>query len=132
MQDPISDMLTRIRNAQAVDKETVSMPLSTIKVGIAQVLKEEGYIIDFGNDVDDNNSVKKNLTVTLKYFEGLPAIAKIERVSRPGLRIYRNKNELPRVQNGLGIAIISTSKGIMTDKKARKLGQGGEVLVYVS
>lgn len=129
MQDPIADMLTRIRNAQAVEKETVNIPLSKIKVEIAKVLKQEGYIIDYATET--SNIAKGTLIVSLKYDGGKPVIAKIQRISRPGLRVYRNKDNLPRVLNGLGIAIISTSKGLMTDRKARKIGQGGEVLVHV-
>lgn len=130
MQDPIADMLTRIRNAQAVFKSEVLIPLSKLKLSIARVLKEEGYI----NDYQANSSAEvaqANLVVELKYFQGKPVIDKIQRVSRPGLRVYCGKEDLPKVQNGLGIAIISTSKGVMTDRKARKLGEGGEVLAFV-
>jgi len=129
MSDPIADMLTRIRNAQATTKVTVRMPNSKVKVGIASVLKDEGYISDFR--VDDNNG-KPELEVTLKYFEGKGVIDSIKRASRPGLRIYRRKDELPRVLDGLGVVILSTSQGIMTDVSARAAGQGGELLCYVA
>ena len=129
MSDPIADMLTRIRNAQSAKKVTVSMPNSKIKVGIASVLKEEGYITDFR--VNENDG-KPNLEVTLKYFEGRGVIDSIKRASRPGLRIYRRKDELPRVLDGLGIAIISTSRGFMTDVAARDAGHGGEIICYVA
>jgi small subunit ribosomal protein S8 len=129
MQDPISDMLTRIRNAQAADKATVTMPSSNIKAGIAQVLKDEGYVSDFQVDKDGG---KSSMTITLKYFQGKPVIEMIQRRSRPGLRIYTGKNELPKVNNGLGVVIMSTSKGVMSDRKARELGEGGEVLCYVN
>ena len=129
MSDPIADMLTRIRNAQSAKKVSVSMPNSKVKVGIAAVLKDEGYITDFR--VDENNG-KPNLEVTLKYFEGRGVIDNIKRASRPGLRIYRGKDELPRVLDGLGIAIISTSYGIMTDVAARTAGYGGEIICYVA
>ncbi len=129
MSDPIADMLTRIRNAQSAKKVTVSMPNSKIKVGIASVLKDEGYITDFR--VNENDG-KPNLEVTLKYFEGRGVIDSIKRASRPGLRIYRRKDELPRVLDGLGIAIISTSRGYMTDVAARDAGHGGEIICYVA
>ena len=129
MTDPIADMLTRVRNALAANKVDVSMPASKQKVAVAQVLKDEGYITDFR--VDDSDSVKKQLIIELKYFEGKPVIEKLKRVSRPGLRIYKASDELPKVINGLGIAIISTSQGLMTDRAARKAGHGGEVLCYV-
>lgn len=129
MQDPISDMLTRIRNAQAADKATVTMPSSNIKAGIAQVLKDEGYVSDFQVDKDGG---KSSMTINLKYFQGKPVIEMIQRRSRPGLRIYTGKNELPKVNNGLGVVIMSTSKGVMSDRKARELGEGGEVLCYVN
>ena len=129
MQDPISDMLTRIRNAQAADKATVTMPSSGIKAAIAQVLKDEGYVSDFQVDKDGS---KSSLTVSLKYFQGKPVIEKIQRRRRPGLRIYRGKNDLPKVNNGLGVVIMSTSKGVMSERKARELGEGGEVLCYVN
>ena len=129
MQDPIADMLTRIRNGQSADKKTVTMPASKLKTSVAQVLKDEGYITDFQNTELEG---KPALQVALKYFEGAPVIDKIERVSRPGLRIYRKKDDLPSVMGGMGIAIISTSKGLMTDRAARQAGHGGEVLCYVS
>lgn len=129
MSDPIADMLTRIRNAQSAKKVSVSMPNSKAKVGIAAVLKEEGYITDFR--VDENNG-KPNLEVTLKYFEGRGVIDNIKRASRPGLRIYRGKDELPRVLDGLGVAIVSTSRGYMTDVAARDAGHGGEIICYVA
>lgn len=128
MQDPIADMFTRIRNAQGANKVAVRMPASKQKVAIAQVLKEEGYIADFGV----SGEVKAELEVTLKYFEGKPVIESIERVSRPGLRIYKKRNELPKVMGGLGVAVVSTSKGLMTDRAARKAGLGGEVIGYVA
>jgi len=121
MSDPIADMLTRIRNAQATDKKTVSMPSSKVKVGIASVLKDEGYITDF-REMDLEG--KATLEVTLKYFQGKGVIDMIKRASRPGLRQYRGKNDLPKVFNGLGIAIVSTSRGIMTESKARAAGHG--------
>ena len=128
MSDPIADMLTRIRNGQSAAKADVVMPASNMKQAIAKVLKNEGYIKDFA--VSDD--VKAELTVSLKYFEGRPVIDSIKRVSRPGLRIYKNKDELPKVLNGLGIAIVSTSKGVMTDREARATGNGGEVICLVS
>ncbi len=127
--DPIADMLTRIRNAQAVLKKEVSMPLSKIKVAIASVLKNEGYITDYFIKDDVNRS---SLEITLKYFNSIPVIDYVRRVSRPGLRVYKSKDTLPVVNNGLGIAIISTSKGVMSDKKARHMGLGGEVLCSVT
>ena len=129
MQDPIADMLTRIRNGQTADKKTVTMPASKLKTSVAKVLKDEGYITDFQNTELEG---KPALQIALKYFEGAPVIDKIERVSRPGLRIYRKKDDLPSVMGGMGIAIISTSKGLMTDRAARQAGHGGEVLCYVS
>ncbi len=129
MQDPIADMLTRIRNGQSADKKIVAMPSSRLKKAVAKVLLDEGYITDFKVD---NNEGKALLNVTLKYFQGAPVIAEIQRVSRPGLRIYRKTGDLPNVMNGLGIAIISTSKGLMTDRAARAAGFGGEVLCTVS
>ena len=129
MSDPIADMLTRIRNAQMANKVVVSMPNSNVKVGIAAVLKDEGYITDFR--VDENNG-KPSLEVTLKYFEGRGVIDSIKRASRPGLRIYRGKDELPRVLDGLGIVIVSTSRGFMTDVAARAAGHGGELICYVA
>jgi small subunit ribosomal protein S8 len=128
MTDPIADMLTRIRNAQSAGKADVTMPSSKAKLAIAGVMKEEGYITDFSVSSD----AKPNMTVTLKYYQGNPVIDEMKRVSRPGLRIYKNKDELPKVLNGLGIAIISTSAGVMTDKKARTEGRGGEVICTIS
>lgn len=129
MSDPVADMFTRIRNGQATRKASVTMPSSKLKLSIARVLTDEGYISGFAeNEVEG----KKQLEVGLKYFEGKPVIELIKRVSRPGLRIYRGRDELPTVRNGLGIAIISTSQGLMTDRAARKSGQGGEVLALVA
>ena len=130
MSDPIADMLTRVRNGQRVNMESVSMPSSTTKVSIAQVLKDEGYIADF--NVEDAPGNKKELTIELKYFEGKPVIDTLKRVSRPGLRIYKGKDELPKVLGGLGVAIVSTSKGVMTDRATRQQGFGGEVICFVS
>lgn len=127
MQDPIADMIIRIKNAQAVGKVSVAMPSSTLKLAIAKVLKEEGYIIDFHS----NQEAKPTLTIMLKYYEGKAVIEKIKRVSRSGLRIYKAVEELPKVLGGLGIAIVSTSKGVMSDKAARQLNVGGEVLCLV-
>lgn len=129
MSDPIADMLTRIRNGQAADKASVQMPASKKKLAIAQVLRDEGYIIDF-NAIEVDG--KPALEVQLKYFQGAPVIDFIKRVSRPGLRIYKSRDELPKVRGGLGIAIVSTSKGVMTDREARKQGHGGEVIAYVA
>jgi small subunit ribosomal protein S8 len=129
MSDPISDMLTRIRNAQAVQKTTVNIPASTVKTGIAKVLKDEGYISDF-RDVEVDG--KPALEVTLRYMEGRGVIETLKRISRPGLRQYRGKDDLPKILNGLGIAVISTSRGIMTDTAARAAGQGGEILCTVT
>ena len=129
MTDPIADMLTRIRNAQRAEKAEVSMPSSKLKVAIVQVLKEEGYIKDYSVEEVDGKPV---LTVRLKYHEGRPVITTIQRASRPGLRLYCGRDELPRVQGGLGIAIVSTPKGVMTDRAARRAGHGGEVLCYVA
>lgn len=128
MQDPISDMLTRIRNGQAASKVSVKMPSSKQKVAIAAVLKAEGYITDFAVAGD----TKPVLEVTLKYFEGKKVIDTLKRVSRPGLRIYKGANDLPKVMAGLGIAIVSTSQGVMTDRAARKASIGGEIICYVS
>jgi len=128
MTDPIADLLTRIRNGLHASKVDVSMRSSKQKQAIAQVLKDEGFISDFS--VEDDNG-KLNLTIVLKYFDGKPVIEKIKRVSRPGLRIYKGGNELPKVMGGLGIAIISTSQGLMSDRAARKAGHGGEVLCTV-
>lgn len=129
MSDPIADMLTRIRNGQTVDKTEVVMPSSKLKVAIAQVLKDEGYID--GVSVVNNNG-KAELHVGLKYYAGRPVIERLERVSRPGLRVYKNHQTIPQVMNGLGIAIMSTPKGVMTDRKARAAGIGGEVICYVA
>ena len=129
MNDPIADFLTRIRNGQAARKKTVTGPSSTTKESIAAVLKQEGYISDYSVQAD---GVKKTITVNLKYFEGKPVIETIERVSRPGLRIYKKRNELPNVMGGLGIAVVSTSKGLMTDRAARQAGLGGEIIGYVA
>jgi len=130
MTDPIADMLTRIRNGQKVLLESVSMPSSTLKVAIANVLKDEGYIVDYAVEKGDSN--KSTLTVTLKYFEGAPVIENIQKVSKPGLRIYRGKDDLPTVMGGLGVAIVSTSEGVMSDRDARAKGFGGEVLCVVA
>lgn len=127
MSDPIADMLTRVRNAGAVRKKKVEMPASKIKIAIAKILKEEGYITEYSV----SSEVKPVLTITLKYYMGKQVISEIKRVSRPGLRIYKGKNELPKVLGGLGIAIISTSKGLMTDRQALAEDQGGEVLCLV-
>ena len=129
MSDPIADMLTRIRNAQATEKVSVLVPASKVKQSIAQVLKDEGYIEDFALRTHDGRAV---IEIGLKYYAGKPVIEKIERVSRPGLRIYKPKDDLPKVMNGLGVAIVSTSRGVMTDRKARGLGVGGEVLCIVA
>ncbi|MDN5861833.1 MAG: 30S ribosomal protein S8 [Salinisphaera sp.] len=129
MTDPISDMLTRIRNGQRAGKTQVTMPSSRIKRAIAQVLKDEGYVEDFGQSEVDGKPV---LAVALKYFQGQPVIERLERVSKPGLRIYRGKSNLPRVVGGLGIAIVSTSHGVMTERAARAAGHGGEVLCTVA
>ena len=130
MTDPIADMLTRIRNGHKIKAESVLMPSSKIKINIARVLVEEGYINGYQEEDLENN--KKNLLINLKYFEGRPVIEKIERVSRPGLRIYKPTNELPKVMGGLGILILSTSKGVMSDRQAKKQGQGGEILCVVA
>ena len=129
MQDPISDMLNRIRNASAVNKSTVTMGKSSIRVAIAKVLKEEGYIEGFVDAVQDHHPA---IEVTLKYYQGEPVIDELKRVSRPGLRVYKGKTDLQKINNGLGVAVISTSQGVMSDKEARRLGLGGEVLCYVS
>lgn len=129
MSDPISDMLTRIRNAQLSEKVSVAMPASKLKKAIAQVLKDEGYIEDYAVRTVDG---LPQMEVALKYYAGRPVIEKIERVSRPGLRIYKGREDLPRVMNGLGVAIVSTSRGVMTDRRARALGVGGEVLCVVA
>ncbi|MGA9853959.1 MAG: 30S ribosomal protein S8 [Gammaproteobacteria bacterium] len=129
MTDPIADMFTRIRNAQLVGRTDVSMPASNIKCEIARVLKDEGYIEEFARREQDG---KSELLVTLKYHQGRPVIDHIRRISRPGLRVYKRKDEMPSVLGGLGIAIISTPKGVMSDRAARAAGQGGEVLCFVS
>ncbi len=129
MSDPIADMLTRIRNGQRAEKKEVAMDSSRLKEAIAKVLKDEGYIADFRVE---SQGAKKTLVVALKYHQGAPVIERIERVSRPGLRIYRNKESLPKVLGGYGIAVVSTSKGVMTDRQARAQGVGGEVLCVVA
>jgi len=129
MSDPIADMLTRIRNAQLSEKTSVAMPASKLKAAIAQVLEDEGYVEDF---VVHQSNGKPVLDISLKYYAGRPVIEKIERVSRPGLRIYKGSDKLPNVMNGLGVAIVSTSKGVMTERKARASGVGGEVLCIVA
>ena len=129
MSDPIADMLTRIRNAQSVAKAVVTMPSSKLKIAIAQVLQDEGYIDGFATRDNDG---KPELEVTLKYYAGRPVIERIERVSRPGLRVYKGRDAIPQVMNGLGVAIVTTPKGVMTDRKARQTGVGGEVLCYVA
>jgi small subunit ribosomal protein S8 len=129
MHDPISDMLTRIRNAQRASKVAVSMPSSKLKVALAKVLKDEGYIEDFSISADEKKPV---LDIQLKYYAGRPVIERIERVSRPGLRVYKGTVDIPKVMNGLGVAILSTSKGVMTDRKARAAGVGGELLCFVA
>lgn len=144
MSDPIADMLTRIRNAQGVEKVDVTMPASKLKVAIAEVLKDEGYIDGFevlngdaagdaaGGAAGAAKSAKPELRIGLKYYAGRPVIERLERVSRPGLRIYKGSGDIPKVMNGLGVAIVSTSRGVMTDRKARTEGVGGEVICYVA
>jgi small subunit ribosomal protein S8 len=129
MSDPIADMLTRIRNAQLVEKVKVAMPSSKLKAAIAQVLKDEGYIEGF---VVKTDGAKSELEIALKYHAGRPVIERIERVSRPGLRVYKGRHDIPQVMNGLGVAIVTTPKGVMTDRKARQVGIGGEVLCVVA
>ena len=129
MSDPIADMLTRIRNAQVVQKVSVAMPSSKVKIAIASVLKDEGYIEDFAVSEDAG---KAELKIGLKYYAGRPVIERLERVSRPGLRVYKGKDQIPNVMNGLGVAIVSTPAGVMTDRKARATGVGGEVICYVA
>jgi len=129
MSDPIADMLTRIRNAQMVEKAVVLVPSSKVKIAIAQVLKDEGYIDGFAVKTDDG---KSQLEIVLKYYAGKPVIERIERVSRPGLRVYKGHGAIPKVMNGLGVAIVTTPQGVMTDRKARATGIGGEVLCYVA
>ena len=128
MSDPIADMLTRIRNAQMVEKPSVTLPASKVKVAIAKVLKDEGYIDGYAVKGEG----KPELEIALKYYAGKPVIEKIERVSRPGLRVYKGRHDIPNVMNGLGVAIVTTPQGVMTDRKARQVGIGGEVLCYVS
>jgi small subunit ribosomal protein S8 len=137
MHDPIADMLTRIRNAQTVGHTEVAMPASKLKASIAQVLKDEGYIEDFairdkGGAAGNDSGAKKELRIGLKYYAGRPVIERLERVSKPGLRVYKRRDDIPRVMNGLGVAILSTSRGVMTDRKARADGVGGEVLCFVA
>ncbi|MCK5356691.1 MAG: 30S ribosomal protein S8 [Methyloprofundus sp.] len=129
MTDPVADMLTRIRNGQSAGKESVIMPSSRLKVSIARVLKQEGYITDFTATKKGSHA---EMVVVLKYYNGIPVIEKVKRVSKPGLRIYKSKDELPKVLGGLGIAIVSTSQGVMTDRAARAIGRGGEVICTVS
>ena len=129
MSDPIADMLTRIRNAQMVEKAVVLVPSSKVKVAIAQVLKDEGYIDGFSVKANDG---KPQLEIALKYYAGKPVIERIERVSRPGLRVYKGHGSIPQVMNGLGVAFVTTPQGVMTDRKARATGIGGEVLCYVA
>jgi small subunit ribosomal protein S8 len=129
MSDPIADMLTRIRNAQMVQKVSVTMPASKLKAAIAEVLKAEGYIDSFAIR---GEATKPQLEIALKYYAGKPVIEHIERVSRPGLRVYKGRHDIPNVMNGLGVAIVTTPKGVMTDRKARQAGIGGEVLCYVA
>jgi len=128
MQDTLADMFTRIRNGQMAAKPSVTMPSSKMKVSVARVLKEEGYIVDYSVDGD---TIKPILSIDLKYFDGKPVIEKIKRASRPGLRLYKGQDELPRIMGGLGVSIISTSKGVMTDKAAKVAGVGGEVICTV-
>jgi len=128
MSDPIADMLTRIRNGQLAGKKSVKLPSSKLKVAIAKVLKEEGYVTDYNTEEIGNHT---EMSIELKYFQGVPVIEKVKRISRPGLRIYKSKDELPKVLAGLGIAIVSTSNGVMTDRAARAIGRGGEVLCTV-
>jgi small subunit ribosomal protein S8 len=129
MQDPIADMLTRIRNGQAARKAEVTMPESKQRVAIAEVLKREGYIEDFRSEA---NEVLRTLTITLKYFEGRPVIEDLRRVSRPGLRVYRAKDAIPKVRGGLGVTVLSTSRGVLTDREARRQGLGGEIICYIA
>jgi len=129
MSDPIADLLTRIRNAQMVSKPSVTVPSSKVKAAIVQVLKDEGYIDSYQVKTEGG---KSELHITLKYYAGRPVIERIERVSRPGLRVYKGRDDIPQVQNGLGVAIVTTPKGVMTDRKARTTGVGGEVLCYVA
>ena len=128
MSDPIADMLTRIRNGQSAGKKSVKLPSSKLKVAIAKVLKDEGYVSDFKTETNGSNT---EMTIDLKYYRGVPVIEKVKRISRPGLRVYKSKDELPKVLAGLGIAIVSTSNGVMTDRSARAIGHGGEVICTV-
>ena len=128
MTDPVADMLTRIRNGQSAGKKSIKQPSSKLKVSIAKVLKEEGYITDFSIETIGSHT---EMTIELKYYKGVPVIETIKRISRPGLRIYKSKDELPKVLGGLGIAIVSTSNGVMTDRAARAIGKGGEVICTV-
>ena len=128
MTDPIADMLTRIRNGQSASKKNVSMPSSKLKIAIAKVLKEEGYISEYSTETNGSHT---KMTVELKYYNNVPVIEKVKRISKPGLRIYKSKDELPKVLGGLGIAIVSTSNGVMTDRAARAIGHGGEVICTV-
>jgi len=128
MSDPVADMLTRIRNGQSAGKKSVKLPSSKLKVAIVKVLKQEGYITDFKTETNGSHT---EMTIDLKYYQGIPVIEKVKRVSRPGLRIYKSKDELPKVLAGLGIAIVSTSNGVMTDRAARAIGHGGEVICTV-
>jgi small subunit ribosomal protein S8 len=133
MHDPIADMLTRIRNAQLVGHAEVAMPASRLKSAIAKVLKDEGYIDDFAlRERAGDGGPRKELAIALKYYAGRPVIERLERVSKPGLRVYKGRDDIPRVMNGLGVAILSTSRGVMTDRKARADGVGGEVLCIVA
>lgn len=129
MQDPISDMLTRIRNGQSAGKVRVMMPMSKQKLAIAEVLKQQGYIRDFAVEEVEG---KSQLGILLRYFEGRPVIEMLKRVSRPGLRVYRRKDDIPKVMDGLGVAIVSTPKGLMTDRQAREAGHGGEIVCVVA
>lgn len=129
MQDPIADMLTRVRNAQAARKAEVGMPESKQRVAIAEVLKREGYIEDFRSEAND---ALRTLTITLKYFEGRPVIEDLRRVSRPGLRVYRAKDAIPKVRGGLGVTVVSTSRGVLSDREARRQGLGGEIICYIA
>ena len=129
MTDPIADMLTRIRNAHAANKTKVKMPSSKVKIAIAEVLKSEGYVADFGVDGEEN---KPTLTVELKYYEGRPVIEHLQRVSTPGRRVYRGHGDLPKVLGGLGVSIVSTSRGVMSDRNARQMGIGGEIICEVA
>ena len=132
MTDPIADLLTRIRNGQTAGKAEVRLGSSKLKTAVVKVLKDEGYIADYRLDEESSTPTLPILTIALKYFEGRPVIDRLERVSRPGLRIYRGKDELPKVLGGMGTVIVSTPKGVMTDKQARSIGQGGEVLCIVA